>query len=113
MGEDGSALELELAPALGHFHDDVGAEDVGGHQVGRELDAVEGELEHFAERADQERLAQTGHAFEQDVAAGQDRGQSPFDDGVVADHDLADFGAQRRVLFAKGCDALFSLHFLN
>src|SRR5256885_12578027 len=38
--------------------------DVGRHQVGRELDAVEGKLEHLAQRADQERLAEAGHPLD-------------------------------------------------
>jgi len=42
MGEDGPVLELELAAPARGFHHDVGAQDVGRHQVRRELDAVEG-----------------------------------------------------------------------
>ena len=78
--ENRAALELELAPAAGSFHDDVRAENVRRHQVGRELDAVEGQIEHLAQRADQQRLAETGNAFEQDVAAGEEGDQRAFDD---------------------------------
>jgi hypothetical protein len=48
-----------------------GAEDVGWHQVGRELDAARVEAEHDAERLDQLGLGKAGHADEQRMAAGQ------------------------------------------
>ena len=47
VGEDRPLDELELAPALGGFLQNVGAGDVGRHQVGRELDAAEVERHHF------------------------------------------------------------------
>ena len=72
-------------PSVGASSIDVRADDVGGHQVGRELDAVEAAAEHVGQRADQQRLAQAGHAFEQDVAAGEQRGEQPLDDRVLAD----------------------------
>ena len=58
----------------------VGAGDVGGHQVGRELDAVEGEVEHLGERRDEQRLREPGHADEQAVAAREERDQQVVDD---------------------------------
>jgi hypothetical protein len=46
IGEDRAADELELAAAADTgFLDDVGAGDVGRHQVRGELDAVEGKVE--------------------------------------------------------------------
>ena len=111
VGEDRPALELELAPAAGRFHDDVRAEDVGRHQVGRELDAAEREVEHFAERAHQQGLAQPGHAFEQHVPAGEQRDERALDDGVLADDDFADFGAQGGVGLAEGLDLFVQCSF--
>ena len=73
------------------FFEDVGAGDVGGHQVGRELDAVEIQLQHPGQRADHERLGQPGHADQQAMAAGEDGGQQQFDDLVLADDDLVEF----------------------
>ena len=55
--------------------EDVGAGDVGGHQVGRELDARELAAEHVRERARQQRLGHAGHAFDQRVLAGEDHDQ--------------------------------------
>ena len=44
--------EAELAPARLGLVEDVGAGDVRRHQVGRELDAVELQVEDLGERAD-------------------------------------------------------------
>ena len=58
---------------------DVGADDVGGHQVGRELDARELQVQHVGERVHEARLADAGNALEQHVAAEERR------DGAVDD----------------------------
>src|SRR5947207_3440082 len=76
-------------------HDDIGADDVGGHQIGRELDPRERELEALGERLDEERLAEPGYAFEEHVAAGEHSGEHVRDDRAVTDDDLLDLGAQR------------------
>ena len=64
--------------------DDVGADDVGRHQVGRELDALVLEPEHGAERFDEARLGEAGHADQQRVAAGEQRDESKVDDALLA-----------------------------
>ena len=70
--EHRAALELEVALAGAVvFFEDLGADDVARHQVGRELDAAEIERERLAERAHEQRLAESRHAFEQAVAAGE------------------------------------------
>ena len=74
VAEDRSLLEAE-APLAALLHDDVRAEDVGRHQVGRELDAREVQVERLGQRAHQQRLAQAGHAFEQRVPAGDQADQ--------------------------------------
>ena len=67
-------------PGRGVFLDDVGAGDVGRHQVGRELDAVELQLQHLRERRDEQRLRQARHADDQAVAADEERQQHQVDD---------------------------------
>ena len=95
LAKIGPALELEHSRRpSGVFVDDVRADDVGRHQVGRELDALEVQVQRLGERADQQRLAQPGHAFEQRVAAGEQAGQHAVDDLVVADDHLADLRLQ-------------------
>ena len=73
--------------------EDLGAGDVGRHQVGRELDALEAQVEDLRQRLDQQRLGQPGHAGEQAVAAGEERDQDLIDDLVLADDDLAQLAA--------------------
>ncbi len=67
------------------FLDHLGAEHVGGHQVGRELDAAEAQVERPRQRLHQQRLGQAGHALQQSVPAGQQREQHLLDDLVLAD----------------------------
>jgi hypothetical protein len=52
---------------------DVGADQVRGHQIGRELDALEADFQARGQRAGEERFGQAGHAFEDDMAAGEQR----------------------------------------
>ena len=67
VGEDRARLEPEDAGAA-LLDEDVGAGDVGGHQVGRELDPVERAVDDVGDRAHEQRLAEAGHALEEDVA---------------------------------------------
>ena len=53
--------------------DHLRAEDVGRHEVGRELDAVEPQVHRLGERLDEQRLGEPGNAAQQDVAAGEER----------------------------------------
>ncbi len=64
---------------------DARADEVGGHEVGRELDAPEAAAEHGGERLDGERLGQPGHALEQHVAAGEQRDEQALEHRVLAD----------------------------
>mgnify|MGYP003693796461 CR=1 FL=1 len=74
------------------FVEDLGAGDVRRHQVGRELDPLEIEIEDVGERLDQQRLGQAGHAGDQAVAAGEQRDEHLLDDLVLSDDDLAQLG---------------------
>ena len=69
VGEDGPLAELEDLAAALRVVDDRRAEDVGRHEVGRELDARERERQRLGERPHEHRLAEPGHALEQRVAA--------------------------------------------
>ena len=95
--------KTRLPPVL---DEDVRADDVGRHQVGRELDAVEGAGDDVGERADEQRLAQAGHALEQGVAAGEEAGERLADDVRLADDDPADLGLDP----AGALDELVGVH---
>ena len=59
LAKSGPGDEAErAAPGGAVLLEDVGAGDVRGHQVGRELDAAEAQVEHLGERADEQRLGQ-------------------------------------------------------
>ena len=68
VGEDRAELDVEgvLAGLV-----DAGADDVGGHEVGRELQAGERAADRAGQRLDGERLRDAGHTLEQAVAAGE------------------------------------------
>jgi hypothetical protein len=76
--------------------DDVGAGDVARHEIRRELDALELEVERPRERRDEEGLREPGHADEQAVAPGEQGDERLFDDVVVADDHLAQLGGDAR-----------------
>ena len=92
--------------------EDLGAGDVRRHQVGRELDPLEIEIEDVGERLDQQRLGQARHAGDQAVAAGEQRDQDLLDDLVLPDDDLAQLGenplAALRDLLAPACASTIS-----
>ena len=87
--EDRAGLEAEDALAA-LLDEDVRAGDVGRHQVGRELDAVERAVDDVGDGPDEHRLAEPGHALEQHVAVGEEAGQRLADELALADDDAAD-----------------------
>ncbi|MEI9887365.1 MAG: hypothetical protein WDN08_12840 [Rhizomicrobium sp.] len=88
-GEHRPGQEAEGALAgrlLQHF----GADDVGRHQVGGELDALPVEPEHDAQGLDQLGLGQTRHPDQEAMASGQQGHQRLLDHGLLAEDRLAD-----------------------
>ena len=86
VGEDGTGREDHLPPtALRIFLDDVGASDVGWHEVRRELDPGELQVEHLRHRLDEQGLGQAGHADDEAVAADEERQQGFIDDLLLPD----------------------------
>ena len=63
------------------------ADDVARHQVGRELDARELQVQHVGQRLHQLGLADAGNALQQHVPARQQAGHDAHDVVVVADDD--------------------------
>ena len=113
LGEDRAGDEAEAALAALALFQHLGAEDVGRHQVGRELDAPRVEPEHDAQRLDQLGLGETGHADEQRMAARQDRHQRLLDHLVLAEDDRADRRLGRAHMrgrrFGRAHDHVFEL----
>src|SRR3982075_187011 len=70
VGEDRALLDAELAGGdLVHRR----ADDVAGHEVGRELDALEGATDEPRDRAREESLRGAGYALDEQVAAEDQR----------------------------------------
>ena len=110
--EDWTSLELEGSFAgVGILGDNVGPDDIGGHQVWGELDAVEGERQGLGECSDEEGFSEPGDAFEEDIAASEEAHEYGVDDLLLPDHNFADFGAEVGEGFAE-CFA-FCLYFLR
>ena len=64
-----------------------GAQNVGGHQVGRGLHALKAEAQQPSQRLHHQRLGDARHAFKQRVALAQDGDQHLFDRAVLpGDH---------------------------
>ena len=72
----------------------LGAQEVGGQQVGRELHSREPGVYALRHRLYQQRLGQPGHAFEQDVPVRHQRDEHPVDERVLADYHLPDLSNQ-------------------
>jgi len=111
LAEDRSLDEAEGATAALILVHDFGAENIGGHQVGRKLNAVGIEPQHRAERGDELGLCQTRHADQQRVAAGQNGEKRVLHHFFLTENDLGDFAANGgnigQRLFRSGDDRLF------
>ena len=93
------------APAVGVLDDHVRAENVGRHQVGRELDAVEVQVQRLGQRPHEQRLAQARHAFQQAVPADEHARQHAVHDVVVPDDHAPDLLLDRRDTDCRNCSA--------
>ncbi len=97
LPEDGSLLHREHRSGRTLrrvHHEDVCAHDVAWHQVGRELNAREPQVEALRESADKQRLAQARRPLQKDVAPGGERPHDLVDDFALSDDNAADGVAQ-------------------
>ena len=97
VGEEGTLHEFELPRLVEDFR----ADDVAGHQVRGELDAVEAEAQRLGNRVHQKCFCQAGNAHKQDVPASKNGGGDFANDLILADDDFADFGNEGLVLRAE------------
>jgi hypothetical protein len=69
--------------------EDPRADEVAGHEVGRELDAAERPAENPRRGLDRQRLGEAGHALDQQVPVGQQAHEDALDERVLSrDHAL-------------------------
>ncbi len=76
----------------GIFFDDVGAGDVGRHQIGRKLNAAEFETERLRERTHQQGLRGAGQAGNQAVSADKQRDHHLIDHLLLSHDHPANLG---------------------
>ena len=91
LGEQRPRLEDEGA---GGLVVDADAEEVAGQQVGRELNAVEGTRQAAGERLGEERLADAGRVFDEQMALGEQGDEGEVDDLRLAEQNAGDVVAQ-------------------
>ena len=100
----GPAWKAEARPSTGAQNG--GAQNVGGHQVGRGLHALEAEAEQPAQRLHHQRLGDAGHAFQQRMALAEHGDQHLFDGLVLAGDHPAQLGAGVGDQLAGGAQVL-------
>ena len=88
--EYGSGFELHGAASVDGVLNRSGPGYVGWHQIDRELNAREVEMERFGQGADDQGLTDSGYAFDQDVTPGEKSYQDLANRGAVPDHHFAD-----------------------
>jgi hypothetical protein len=76
--------------------EDVRSGDVGGHEVGRALNALKAETADARQRFHGERFGKAGDAFYYRVASADENKQKLIDDFALADNDLREFTANVR-----------------
>ena len=94
IGPRWNSKRRDVSPGWPHSTIRLVPEHVGGHQVGRELDARERQLQRLGQRAHQQRLAQAGDAFQQHVPAREQRGGDRARDVGLPDHAAGDLDQQ-------------------
>ena len=90
LAEHRARHEAELAAAGLGLVQHFGAEDVGGHQVGRELHALFIEAQHAAQGRGELGLGEARGADQQGMATAQNGDQHLFHHLVLAEDDAAD-----------------------
>ena len=86
----GALEKLERPAAVGAGLEHLGAQDVGGHQVGRELDPSTVEAEDGGERVHETRLSKPRQPDQEPVAAAENGGENEVDNLLLADEPLGD-----------------------
>ena len=94
LRENWPAPELKLIATIRPRAHHRGADDVGRHEIGRELDPAKIEIQRACERLHELRLAEPRHAFEQHISARDDGCEHAVHDALLADDHAAHAVAQ-------------------
>ena len=104
MGENRTLLKLDEPLAVFSLHQNIGADDIGGHEVRRKLDAGCVELHNVAQALDQVRFSEPGYSFQQSVPVAEQAHQHPFDYIFVAHDSLVNFALDRQYVPCPICN---------
>ena len=85
------------------------ADQIGGQQVGRELETLKASLNAGGHCFNGKRLGEAGNAFEEDVTVGEQAEQEPVHQIFLSDDDVTDLLAQRRNPLSQLLDLLGNL----
>ena len=72
-----------------------------GMRSGVNWNPVEAHVENSSQRADHQRFGQTGYAFEQTVAPGEDGSEQLLDDFVLPNHDFLQLLLHQHAMLPK------------
>lgn len=82
----------------------MGSDDIGGKEIGRELDAAKASRKSLCEGVDSEGFGETGEAFDEEVVTGEEADQHAVDEVMLPDEDAGDFRTQRGDESGTGLD---------
>ncbi len=94
-------------PGDGIFFDDVGAGDIGRHQIGRELDALEDQAENLGHGSHEQRFRRSRQTGDQAVAADEQPDADLFHHFVLADDHAVDLPDDLVIDFAETRNSRF------
>ncbi len=104
--ENGTLDELEVAFAVQNLR----ASDVGGHQVGGELNAAEGKTKGAGKGVDHKGFGQTRHTKEQTVSTGEKSQQEGVDSLMLSHDDFAHLVAESGIFLDQKVELFFICH---
>ncbi len=103
VGEERTLVELEPPLVI----QNLGADDVAGHQVWRELNAVEAQAQGLCDGVDEQGLRQSGDPDQQTVSTAEDGGEHLLYHLFLTHDDLADLRGQLSVLSPQRVQRFF------
>ena len=110
VGEDRTGLEAQRLGAVVAAFDHHAAHDIGGHEVGRELNAGVFQVQSPSQRAEQCGLAQPGDAFQKHMPRGQQANEDAFHNIVLPHDDFGDLPADSVEPVAGDLECRFGCH---
>jgi hypothetical protein len=90
LGKYGSPYKAKTAAPIDSFFEDFGSQNIGGHQIRRELDAARIQAKNGAKGFDKLGFGEARHTDKQPVTARKQRDQGLFDNVRLAEDDCID-----------------------